>query len=124
MPFNKWWRTGANEATSFVTEVDLFLGDSLIKAGSYTLYTLPSSKRWQLIVNKQTGQWGTVYNPEYDLFRLRMSMKSMSKPVEKFTIVLERKNRTSGVLILRWEKTEVSIPFRIARTNDTTRGDQ
>lgn len=117
VPFNRWWRTGANEATSFKTDMALRLGDSLVPAGSYTLYTLPSEHRWMLIINRQTGQWGTVYNPDLDLVRIPMDKKALEDPLEKFTITLERTGGRSGVLRLRWELTDVSVPFTIVRSD-------
>ena len=115
VPFNRWWRTGANEATSFTTEMDLMIGDSIVPAGAYTLYTLPSAHRWTLIINTQTGQWGTVYREDMDLVRIPMDMRVLDKPLEKFTIVLERTGPAGGVLRLRWETTEVSVPFELRR---------
>lgn len=116
-PFNQWWRTGANEATSFKTEADLVLGDSLIPKGEYTLYTLPSETQWKIMINKQTGQWGTVYNPEYDLVRLPLKKRTLKEPVEKLTIELAKTNTTSGVLKIMWETTEVWIDFKVKTNN-------
>ena len=72
VPYGEVWRTGANEATSLVTDSDLVLGDVPIPAGEYTLYTVPRRAAWTLIVNRQTGQWGTVYEPHRDLVRLEV----------------------------------------------------
>ena len=58
-PYGKVWRTGANEATTLNTEIDLNIGGVKVPAGKCTLYTLPSEGTWKLIINKQTGQWGT-----------------------------------------------------------------
>lgn len=115
VPYNKWWRTGANEATSFVTQMDLIVGGEMIPKGAYTLYTMPSAKQWKLIINKQTGQWGTVYNPELDLARIHLNKKMLKKPVEKFTITLEKSGKSSGVIRLVWEKTDLSVSFRVNR---------
>src|ERR671920_1726311 len=62
IPYDKVWRTGADEATTLVTDKALMFGGTHVEPGTYTLYTLPSEKGWQLIINKQTGQWGTDYN--------------------------------------------------------------
>jgi hypothetical protein len=113
VPYNKWWRTGANEATSFVTDMDLRLGDTVVPRGSYTLYTLPSAKQWKLMINRQTGQWGTVYDPSLDLVRLPMKKRMLKNQVEKFTILLERSGPRSGLLRMRWERTEVYVPFTV-----------
>jgi hypothetical protein len=113
VPFDKVWRTGANEATAFVTEVDLTIEGVEVSKGSYTLYTLPSEKQWRIIINKQTGQWGTVYNQEMDLARIPMRKRMVREPVEKFTIALEKNGNSSGVLRLTWEKTSVWVNFKV-----------
>jgi hypothetical protein len=118
VPFNRWWRTGANEATAFVTQVDLILGGEEIPRGSYTMYTMPSEKQWKIMINKQTGQWGTVYNPDLDLKRIPLKKKMLKTPVEKFTISLEKTGNSSGVMKLIWEKTELSVNFRVKKNSN------
>ncbi len=115
VPYNRWWRTGANEATAFVTESDLVMGGKLIPKGSYTLYTMPSPGEWKLIINKQTGQWGTVYNSELDFVRIPLKKKMLKTAVEKFTITLEKTGKIGGVMRMVWEKTELSLKFRLAK---------
>lgn len=117
VPYNKWWRTGANEATAFVTESDLMIGGAEIPKGSYTLYTFPSETQWKLMVNKETGQWGTVYNPEFDLVRLPLRLKALRDTVQKFTISLEKNGAGGGVMKLLWENTQLSIDFRLKKEN-------
>lgn len=112
-PLNVWWRTGANEATSFVTDADLVIGDSVLPKGEYTLYTLPAENKWTLMINKETGQWGTVYHPEYDLLRLPLKKRMLKESVEKLKITLEKVNSTAGVLKIAWETTEVWIDFKL-----------
>lgn len=113
VPYDKVWRTGANEATAFVTEVDLEMGGLHIPKGSYTLYTLPSLTQWKLIINKQTGQWGTVYNHDLDFVRINLKKRKLKFPVEKFTISLKKKSARSGEMTLEWELTSLSIPFKV-----------
>lgn len=113
VPYNKVWRTGANAATGFTTQADLLMGNTVIPRGTYTLYTLPSAKQWKLILNKQTGQWGTVYNEKLDLVRIPLKKKTQTPSVEKFSIQLKQISDTSGEMILAWEKTELSIRFQI-----------
>src|SRR5437899_1233064 len=67
VPYDQVWRTGANDATTLTTESDLNIGGTAVPKGTYTLYTLPSAGTWKLIINKQTGQWGTEYHQEQDL---------------------------------------------------------
>ena len=113
VPYGVVWRTGANAATSFVTQTDIVVSGVKIPRGSYTLYTLPSSKQWKLIFNKQTGQWGTVYNEKLDLVRIPLNKKNLKQLVEKFTITLERTPEKSGVMKLVWEKTQLSVDFQL-----------
>jgi hypothetical protein len=113
VPYGVVWRTGANAATSFVTQTDIVLSGVKIPRGSYTLYTLPSSKQWKLIVNKQTGQWGTVYNEKYDLARIPLKKTILKQPVEKFTMSLERISEKTGLMKLIWENIQLSIDFQV-----------
>ncbi len=120
VPYNRWWRTGANEATGFVTEADLEIAGVLVPKGSYTLYTLPSETEWKLIINKQTGQWGTVYNPELDLARIPMKLQKLRRPLEKLTITLRKGKNNSGTLTIAWERTSVSVPFKVKNNSNSS----
>ena len=112
VPYGKVWRTGANEATTLTTEIDLTVGGASVPAGKYTLYTLPAEDGWKLIINKQTGQWGTIYDEKQDLVRIDMKTTPLAAPVEQFTILLEPINPTLAQLSLQWENTQVSVPVR------------
>ena len=112
VPYDKEWRTGANEATSLKTDVDLDIGGTTVPAGSYTLYSLPSQNSWKLIINKQTGQWGTVYDQAQDLARVDMKTTTLSQPVEQFTISLDKQGGDSAQLKLSWEKTQASVDLK------------
>ncbi|HEX7157547.1 MAG TPA: DUF2911 domain-containing protein [Edaphobacter sp.] len=111
VPFDKVWRTGANEATTFVTDANLRIGSATVPAGSYTLYTLPGASQWQLIINKQTGQWGTVYNQDQDLVRVPMKGSTLPSPQEKMSISFENTSGNSTVLHIRWENTDQFVPI-------------
>jgi hypothetical protein len=112
VPYGQVWRTGANEATSMTTTVNLNIGGANVPAGKYTLYSLPSESTWKLIINKQTGQWGTEYSQGQDLARVDMQKSSLSQPVEQFTISFNKTGDNSAVLIMEWENTKVSVPVR------------
>jgi hypothetical protein len=109
IPYDKVWRTGANTATTFVTQASLKMGSATVPAGSYTLYTLPSASQWMLIINKQTGQWGTEYNQEQDLVRIPMKSGELSLPQEKMSISFENTKGNSTDLHIRWEKADESV---------------
>ena len=114
VPYGRVWRTGANAATTLVTETDLRIGDALVPRGTYTLYTLPTARGWTLIVNRQTGQWGTQYDASRDLVRIPLRTTALPRPVEKFTIALERgATRSAGTLAIAWENTRLTVPFRV-----------
>jgi hypothetical protein len=108
VPYGQVWRTGANAATTFVTPRDVRIGGTLVPAGTYTLYTLPGEREWQLIVNRQTGQWGTQYDQAQDLARIPMRVERTSAPVEQFTIQLMAGSPAS--LVMEWENTRASVP--------------
>lgn len=112
VPYGKVWRTGANEATALTTAVDLNIGGTKLAAGKYTLWTLPSAGTWKLIINKQTGQWGTDYDPKQDLARVDMQKSSLSTPVQEFTISFNKKSDDSADLVMQWENTSVSVPVK------------
>ena len=79
VPYGKVWRTGANEATTFVTDTNLTAGGKDIPAGSYTLFTVPNEGKWALILSKKTGEWGTDYPGEgEDLARIDMDTEKTS----------------------------------------------
>ena len=106
VPYGQVWRTGANPATTLITSVPLKFGTLLVPAGTHTLYTLPGSDAWKLIVNNETGQWGTEYKPEMDLGRVDMSAKPMTSPQEVMSISFENSTANSTELHVRWETTD------------------
>lgn len=111
VPWNEVWRTGANEATLLTTTADLEMGGTVVPAGSYTLWTLPRPSGWTLIINRNTGQWGTDYGAQHDLARLDMRVERLSAPVEQFTIALEPQGDGAGILKLEWDHTRAGIAF-------------
>ncbi len=110
VPYGKVWRTGANPATSLKTAATLKIGTATVPAGSYTLYTLPSEGTWMLIINKQTGQWGTEYNQSKDLARVEMKKSTLAQPQEKMSISFDNTQGRNTELHVRWETTDVSVP--------------
>jgi len=113
VPYGRWWRTGADNATTFQTEADLDLGGLKVPKGTYTIYTLPGATEWQLIINKQTGEWGTEYNQRQDLGRVKMNLTQTPALVDSFKIELLSSGGNKGLLKMTWERTEVSVPFTV-----------
>jgi hypothetical protein len=109
VPYDKVWRTGADEATKLTTETDLMIGNISVPPGSYSIFTLPSASGWKIIVNKVADQWGAFqYNAGEDVGRADMKVRTLGDPVEQFTIKLSGSGK-SGTLTMAWETTEASI---------------
>ena len=116
VPYDHWWRTGANTSTTLKTETDLRIGTLTVPAGTYSIYSLPSSGAWKLIVNKQTGQWGTKYDPSQDLGRVAMLKgPAPGSPVETFKITFENTTGNKTELHLIWENTNVHVPVEAVK---------
>ncbi len=109
VPYGQVWRTGANAATSLKTDVNLTIGGANVPAGSYTLYSIPSESGWKLIINKQTGQWGTDYEEKDDLARVDMKVANNASPTEQFTISLDKSGASGATLKLDWAGTTASV---------------
>ena len=115
VPFGKVWRTGADEATLLTTSKALQFGTTAIPAGTYSLFTQPEENgASKLIINKQTGQWGTKYDAAQDLARVDLTKSLSDKPTDQFTIEIG-KNATTGVLKLAWDTTEYSATFTVKK---------
>jgi len=111
-PYDKVWRTGANSATTLKTQSTLRIRDLIVPPGTYTLYSLPEEHGWKLIVNKQTGQWGTVYNQDQDLGRVDMLEGVIpGAPVEKFLIDFAHTQGDKTELHLHWDTANVFVPI-------------
>lgn len=107
VPYGRVWRTGADQSTTLTTDAPLIIGGAAVPAGQVSLYTLPGPQGWKLIINKQTGQWGTEYNEAQDLARVDLTARTLTAPVDQFTITLD-----GGQLKLAWELTELSVPVK------------
>ncbi|MGH7607859.1 MAG: DUF2911 domain-containing protein, partial [Gemmatimonadales bacterium] len=110
VPWNTVWRTGANAATQLQTSADLVMGGVVVPAGTYSLWTMPASTGWQLIINKQHGQWGTVYDAENDLVRLNVEIETLAEPVEQLTIAFDAPDGGRSRLRIEWDTTRVTVP--------------
>jgi hypothetical protein len=112
VPYGKVWRMGADEATLFTTDKEVSIGGTSVAPGTYSLYLWPEEGSTKLIVNKQTGQWGTKYDQSQDLVRIDLVKQTLEKPVDQFTIVAD-KTMADGVLKMMWEKTQYSATIAV-----------
>jgi len=113
IPFDYVWRTGANAATQFTTSTPTKLAGMQVPAATYTLFTAPHKNGVDLIVNKQTGQWGTEYNPAYNLGRASMTSEVVTSPVEKFTISIIPGDNRHGTLVFEWGSFQWTAPIEV-----------
>lgn len=112
VPFGKVWRTGANEATEITTTRDILIDSILLKAGTYSVFTLPEKGKWTIIINSDVGLWGAYnYNAAKDVWRFDVPVQSIDRMYEPFTIIFEHRNEVADLLMM-WDKTKISIPIK------------
>jgi Protein of unknown function (DUF2911) len=112
IPFTSVWRLGADAATTLVTEVDLKIGDVSVPKGVYTLYIAAGQTGWLLVINKQTGQWGTEYSEAQDLGRAKLKTTRLPNAVETLRIGLNATGGTNGELDITWGNTQATVPIK------------
>jgi hypothetical protein len=108
VPYGEVWRTGANEATTFVNSADVTIGGKTVPAGNYTMFTIPNQDKWTLIISKKTGEWGIPYPEGEDLVRADMSAGKTDKPVENFTISFHEMGKACH-MYMDWENTRATV---------------
>jgi hypothetical protein len=113
IPYGEVWRTGANEATEITFTKDLLVNNSLIKAGTYSLFTIPEKDNWTIIFNSELGLWGSYnYNSKLDILRFQAPVQLLTDVVyEPFTITIDQKNDKSNILLL-WDNVKISFPVQ------------
>jgi DUF2911 family protein len=112
VPYGEVWRTGANAATQFRTDKALDFDGTVVPAGFYTLWTIPSATGWKLVVNGETGQWGTDHKTAKDLYTIDMKVATLPQPVERFTIGIVPVEQ-GGTLNLDWDTTRAWAAFTV-----------
>jgi DUF2911 family protein len=116
LPFNKVWRLGADEATLLTTQKPLEIGGKSLPAGTYSLFLMPrSDKTASLIINKQTGQWGTKYDEKQDLVRVDMKGEPDTSSPDQLSISIDKNSVGGGTIKVAWENTQYSVDFRNAK---------
>lgn len=111
VPYGEVWRTGANEATEITFDSDANFGGVTVKAGTYTLFTIPTENDWTVILNTQLGQWGAYEYDKYkskDILRTTVPSYSLDKVVEKMTFAV-----TDTTVVLKWDQTGITIPVKV-----------
>ncbi len=108
------WRAGANAATALHTDADLDIKGLHVPAGDYTLFVnVADPDNWELIVSKDTGEWGLAYKSDKDLGRMKMDMSKPAAMVEVYKMTLSGTGGKSGTLLLEWENLAATVPFAV-----------
>ena len=108
------WRAGANQATALHTDADLDVGGLAVPKGDYTLFVdVKDPDAWQLIISKQTGQWGLAYSAAKDLGRVKMEMSKPPAPIEMLKYSVTANGGNKGTLQLEWENHIASVPITV-----------
>lgn len=126
VPFGQIWRTGANEATEITTTKDLKIGDAVLPAGTYSLFTTPGAESWKVHFNSRLGLSGTAwrnpatgefeqngYLPENDVLVATASVGKVDEEVDQFSISFDEEMETGSALVLTWQNTQVKMPFTV-----------
>ncbi len=121
VPFNKVWRTGANEATTFSTNKDLMINGLHLKKGKYTIWTVPMKDSWKVMLNSKQYEWGVnekmvpMWDPNYDVIEIEVATTQLDSTVEKFTIAFD--NTTGNLkLSMAWDSTKIEVPIDIFKS--------
>lgn len=111
VPYGQVWRTGANEATLIDFNQNVTVSGQPLKAGQYSLWTIPSQQGWIAVFNGQTGQWGTQYDQAKDVLRVPMQTRQVDSAIEQFKIDFAPQP-TGANMVLGWEQTEAMLPIQ------------
>lgn len=110
VPLDSVWRTGANEATEITFKSDMTFGGRKVRQGTYTLFTVPSKDYWEIILNKQLGQWGSYEYEKYkrkNVLRVKVPVYDLKDEVEKFTITVKKDS-----VSFEWDRTGVAVSYK------------
>ena len=115
VPYGRVWCPGADEATTIDSDVELRIGNLIVPKGPHTIWILPTSADWTLIVSKDPSGFHADYHPDRDLGRIVMRKRQLPSPVERLTFAIIATTSGGSDLRMSWEKTEVSVPLRILK---------
>ena len=113
VPYNVVWRAGANEATKITFSDDVIINGKILKAGSYSFFTIPTKDKWTIIFNRVADQWGAFeYNEEEDILRLQVKPETNSDCWQEWlAYTITKTSDKSAIVRLEWEK--LKIPFTV-----------
>ena len=112
VPYGQVWRTGANEATELTLYKDMKVADVDVKAGTYTIYTIPEKKEWTVIFNKRIHTWGAYeYTDKEDLVRIKVPVRQSPTSIEAFSMAFVPAEGGAS-LLMGWDNHYVEVPFK------------
>lgn len=112
VPYGQVWRTGANEATEITLTKDILINNQLLKAGTYSLFTIPDKEKWTIIFNGDVGLWGAYnYNSKLDVLRFEVPAQANNTFFEAFTMSFDQRNDVADLLIM-WDTVKLAVPFK------------
>lgn len=112
VPYGEVWRTGANEATELDIYTPLKFGNTILKPGTYTLYTIPDQENWTIIINSDTNVWGAFsYKKEKDVARITVPCEQAAAPIESLSMIFKTDSKGT-ILMIGWDDHYVEIPFK------------
>jgi hypothetical protein len=112
VPYGQVWRLGANEATEITLTKDILINNQPLKAGTYSMFTIPDKEKWTIIINSDVGLWGAYnYVQTLDVMRFEVPVNQNNVNFEAFTMQFDQKNELAELLIM-WDTVKVSIPFK------------
>ncbi|HEY4147680.1 MAG TPA: DUF2911 domain-containing protein [Chitinophagaceae bacterium] len=113
LQYGNVWRLGANEASEIEFFRDVVIGNKMVPKGRYTLYAIPNTDKWTIIVNKETDIWGAFkYDSSKDLVRADVPVQKLNEPLEAFAMIFE-KAANGFVLTAAWDTMAVSLPITL-----------
>ncbi len=119
-PYGKVWRTGANESTEIKFFKSVKFGGKEIKAGTYSLFSIPDKDKWTVIINSQTDQWGAYsYDAQKDVARVEVKPQSLTPELEILNIVFKDSEKTPS-LVIAWDKVQVEVPLEVVESSNSS----
>lgn len=123
VPYGKTWRTGANEASTFSVNHDIYFGDQAVKAGTYTLWTVPNKESWEIILNDKMYGWGVNFDesaarePQFDVANYTVPVQQLNSVEERFTIKLKESMKSYSMAMM-WDDVKVVVPITLKTGED------
>lgn len=111
VPYGQVWRTGANEATIVEFDQNVTVAGQPVDEGEYSLWSIPSENSWIVILNRETGQWGTSYDQTKDVLRVPVAVRERNAVAEQFFISFAPQSGGTD-MVLAWDRTEAVVPIR------------